>query len=280
MADQERAHRMEQWKRSGIPQAWVLDNLDGWEHPVWLSFLSRMKASPFWPLKADDMLAYLENLRVELWTERDRKKLEKQRQQEIERRLQELADQERADRMDQWKRSGMPKQWVLEHLDGWEHSTWMSFLSRMKATPFWPLRADEMLTYLEGLRDELRAERDQEREERLQCEADQAQAKEKARNTAEEDANRKTLLPTCQLSSVSEKQPCERCDQEPRIQGERFCKKCRKAVLAELKEAGYLTRAPLYPGAWTKPPSQNQDDSAGENTSPWQDNAIRALEGD
>lgn len=37
---------------------------------------------------------------------------------------------------------------------------------------------------------------------------------------------------------------CQRCNSEERIVGERFCKKCRKAVLRELDEAGYLTRVP------------------------------------
>jgi len=33
---------------------------------------------------------------------------------------------------------------------------------------------------------------------------------------------------------------CERCGGKP-VSGERFCRKCRKALLAELQEAGYLT---------------------------------------
>lgn len=33
--------------------------------------------------------------------------------------------------------------------------------------------------------------------------------------------------------------PCERCD-EVAISGQRYCKQCRKAVLAEMKEAGHL----------------------------------------
>lgn len=34
---------------------------------------------------------------------------------------------------------------------------------------------------------------------------------------------------------------CERCNVEKANSGERYCKACRKAVLAELQEAGYLT---------------------------------------
>ena len=37
---------------------------------------------------------------------------------------------------------------------------------------------------------------------------------------------------------------CERCDAAPAVQGEKYCKACRKQVLSELKEAGYLSHAP------------------------------------
>jgi hypothetical protein len=72
---------------------------------------------------------------------------------------QELADQDRAERMAQWKRSGMPREWVLENLEGWNHAAWLSLVSRVKASPYWPLKLDEMLAYLVELSDQLRAER-------------------------------------------------------------------------------------------------------------------------
>lgn len=34
---------------------------------------------------------------------------------------------------------------------------------------------------------------------------------------------------------------CERCRTSKATSGERYCRSCRKAVLAELQEAGYLT---------------------------------------
>lgn len=37
------------------------------------------------------------------------------------------------------------------------------------------------------------------------------------------------------------KKVCERCNGEA-LSGERFCKDCRKAVLDEMKNAGYLQR--------------------------------------
>jgi hypothetical protein len=80
--------------------------------------------------------------------------------------------------------------------------------------------------------------------------------------------------------SPGENVQCERCTKESRMKGERYCKECRKAVLTELKENGYLTRAPLYPGAWAPPQSPGQREGMSEGSSPGQDNAIRAWEGD
>jgi hypothetical protein len=37
---------------------------------------------------------------------------------------------------------------------------------------------------------------------------------------------------------------CERCGEPTVAASERFCKECRKDVLAELKEAGFLTPTP------------------------------------
>lgn len=37
---------------------------------------------------------------------------------------------------------------------------------------------------------------------------------------------------------------CERCKKDVALPRERYCKACRKAVLAELRENGYLTPRP------------------------------------
>jgi hypothetical protein len=105
---------------------------------------------------------------------------------------QESADRARAERMEQWKRSGMPQEWVLEHLDGWDHPAWMSLWSRMKSTPYWPLRADEVVAYLEGLRDELRGERQGQREAERQlveeCPRQDIEGKRQERERQEREA--------------------------------------------------------------------------------------------
>jgi superfamily I DNA/RNA helicase len=98
--------------------------------------------------------------------------------------------------------------------------------------------------------------------------------------------SRATTLPGPTSGQRASAQPpaenvqCERCTKESRMKGERYCKECRKAVLSELKENGYLTRAPLYPGAWSPPRPPGQREDTSEGSSPGQDNAIRAWEGD
>ncbi len=109
--------------------------------------------------------------------ERDRREAERMRQeqarqqQDAKRAAERLAERERAERMEQWKLSGMPREWVLQHLDGWDHATWMSLWSQVQGTPFSPLNADEVVDHLEALRDELQTERDRKAEEERQREA-------------------------------------------------------------------------------------------------------------
>lgn len=44
---------------------------------------------------------------------------------------------------------------------------------------------------------------------------------------------------------------CQRCQAERPVSGNRYCKECRKAVLAELRDAGYFTPAPAFVGQWS-----------------------------
>lgn len=53
----------------------------------------------------------------------------------------------------------------------------------------------------------------------------------------------------------SEEKPmkdCEACDL-PAIDGERFCKDCKKAKIEEMKRAGYLKPAPQHGTPWRTP---------------------------
>jgi formylglycine-generating enzyme required for sulfatase activity len=185
------AERMECWKRSTMPREWVLGHLDGWDQPAWAAMVNRVKATPFWPLELDEIESHLEHLRTELCAERERKRQE-ERRREAELLRQELAKRERAERLEQWKRSGTPRAWILEHLEGWDHPTFTALLERVKATSFWPLEVDEMIAYLEGLRSELRTEINRKREadrirqeqERQQCNAAEADERKQQEDAA------------------------------------------------------------------------------------------------
>jgi hypothetical protein len=82
--DREVAERMECWKQSGMAREWVLEHLEGWDHSAWVAMVNRVKATPFWPLKVDEMEAYLQSIRVKLWHER-----EEMRKRESDRRAPE-----------------------------------------------------------------------------------------------------------------------------------------------------------------------------------------------
>lgn len=51
---------------------------------------------------------------------------------------------------------------------------------------------------------------------------------------------------------------CERCTAAPARSNERFCKDCRKAILAELKGTGYLTPR-AFVGRSYRPPEKRED---------------------
>jgi tetratricopeptide (TPR) repeat protein len=77
----------------------------------------------------------------------------------------EQEERQKAKNLELWAQTGMPRQWVLEHLDGWDYSTLAVLCDKLKSTAFWPIRIDAMVAYLERLRDELQSEQNRKREE-------------------------------------------------------------------------------------------------------------------
>ena len=68
--------------------------------------------------------------------------------------------------------------------------------------------------------------------------------------------------------------PCEECKKESRVEGQRFCSDCKKALLARMREEGYLEadwRGRAYRGRDAR---QAED----KDPNPWLENAVRALE--
>jgi hypothetical protein len=67
---------------------------------------------------------------------------------------------------------------------------------------------------------------------------------------------------------------CQRCGDTPARPHERYCTECRRAVLAELKAAGYLTPTPRR----KRSHPENRDAAAQLEPSPSGENAVRAME--
>jgi ssDNA-binding Zn-finger/Zn-ribbon topoisomerase 1 len=102
----------------------------------------------------------------------ERKREEERQRQEAERRRQEQESRRRAEeeseqarraraealakgRLERWIQSDMAREWVLEHLDGWDQVATAKLFERVKATPYWPLDPVEMVLRLQRLRAEL-----------------------------------------------------------------------------------------------------------------------------
>lgn len=66
---------------------------------------------------------------------------------------------------------------------------------------------------------------------------------------------------------------CERCHAASKVGGQRFCMKCRRAFLRELKELGYLTTVPPY-----SQPAYLSVAGAKRCTPAEFENAVRAME--
>jgi hypothetical protein len=101
--------------------------------------------------------------------------------------------------------------------------------------------------------------------------AERRSAEEEAHEKAEEASKQEPPVQPARLQSAPEKLTCERCKQEPRVKGERFCDKCREKVLAELKKAGYFTPAPSKPRSAEKRRKAGRkpmEDDYGEGSEP------------
>lgn len=77
----------------------------------------------------------------------------------------EQEDGQEAKNLRSWIQSGMPREWALEHIDGWDQFGFVVLCNRVKFTQFWPMRIGAMAACLERLRSELLAERVRQEEE-------------------------------------------------------------------------------------------------------------------
>lgn len=70
---------------------------------------------------------------------------------------------------------------------------------------------------------------------------------------------------------------CEQCQEAPRVQGERYCPKCKRAVLSRL-HASTQWRAFYAPPVMMKPRAPDMREEQQNTPNPWQENAVRELE--
>lgn len=81
---------------------------------------------------------------------------------------QAAADRDQAERLELWKRSGQPRAWVEQRLDGWDHRQFTALVAGLKTSPYWPLDPTAIQEVLDGLFWPLRAQRDLRRAETQQ----------------------------------------------------------------------------------------------------------------
>jgi uncharacterized Zn finger protein (UPF0148 family) len=63
--------------------------------------------------------------------------------------------------------------------------------------------------------------------------------------------------------------------------GDKYCDECEKVVKAELKASGFLQKTAGPCGLWgRRARSEDQRQAYDKESSPWSENAVRALEGD
>lgn len=70
---------------------------------------------------------------------------------------------------------------------------------------------------------------------------------------------------------------CERCRLDIPIKNERYCKPCRKIVIQEMKDAGYLRGVYSRVGCRAGTTEDIHQTKRGDEN-PWQSNAIKDME--
>jgi hypothetical protein len=107
--DRLETENLRRWKRAGGPQGWVEAHQGRWGHDEWLSLLSALRASPFWPLAPEAVGLAVEAAKV------------------------------RHGNLCRWRESGGPRLWVKERQGRWSDGDWLALLGRLQQSAFWPL---------------------------------------------------------------------------------------------------------------------------------------------
>jgi hypothetical protein len=119
---QQMAENLRRWRQSGQPRRWVEAHAGRWDHADWLSLLTALWGSEFWPMAPDAVGLTLEEFGRRWWNLR------------------------------RWRESGQPREWVEAHQGRWGHQDWLDLLAALQESEFWPLNPDEVGRLLEELK--------------------------------------------------------------------------------------------------------------------------------
>jgi hypothetical protein len=139
--------------------------------------------------------------------EADEKEAARRRLEAAERARVDQANRDRAERLERWKRSGRPRVWVLDHVDGWEPPAFAALISDLRASLYWPMEPLAIEAYLNGLRAEIVAEEEKKHaEERQRRERERNERLlERAQRDAEREVERRRRQAAAEQAAREEK---------------------------------------------------------------------------
>jgi hypothetical protein len=113
---------VQRWRNAGLARRWVESHRGQWTQDDWLSLLSGLQTSEFWPADPDAVRRVLDEVTTEWWNLR------------------------------RWLETGDPLRLVTAARDAGERPDFHSLLQRLRQSEFWPLDPDAVRQVLEGLR--------------------------------------------------------------------------------------------------------------------------------
>lgn len=171
---------LRRWRQSGQPRRWVEAHNGVWNHDDWLTLLSELVRSEYWPLQPEAVGATLEDAR-QRWQNLGRWQASGEPGRWIAQRqgrwghaewLRLLADLEQRfgpldaeavghvverskrewEYLRRWQQSGRPRAWVEAHRGEWGHDDWLALLAELRAAGFGMLPPDAVGAALEEAR--------------------------------------------------------------------------------------------------------------------------------
>jgi len=132
------AQNLQRWVQSGHPRQWVVDHHGQWNSQDWESLLATLKHSEFWPMEPNEVGRILEELKT------------------VNAFDLQATPQVKAQNLQRWEQSGLPRNWVEGHRGQWTHTEWDGLLEALKQTNYWPMEEAAIRIVLQKAQDELK----------------------------------------------------------------------------------------------------------------------------